>query len=45
MRAFLGKFSNKYPEQIEKKYYAAGKKGNPWYGGLEPGDLPPSALR
>lgn len=38
MRVFLGKFSNKYPEQIEKKYYAAGKKGNPWYGGLEPGD-------
>lgn len=38
MRIFLGKFSNKYPEQIEKKYYAAGKKGNPWYGGLEPGD-------
>lgn len=38
MKIFLGKFSNKYPEQIEKKYYAAGKKGSSWYGGLEPGD-------
>lgn len=38
MRLFLGKFSGKYPEQIEKKYYAALEKGNPWYGGVEPGD-------
>ena len=38
MRLFLGKFSNKYPEQIEKKYYSAQEKGNPWYGGVEPGD-------
>ncbi len=38
MRLFLGKFSGKYPEQIEKKYYAAQEKGNPWYGGVEPGD-------
>lgn len=38
MGIFLGKFSNKYPEQIEKKYYASGKKGGPWYGGVEPGD-------
>lgn len=38
MRLFLGKFSGKYPEQIEGKYYAAQEKGNPWYGGVEPGD-------
>lgn len=38
MRLFLGKFSNKYPEQIEKKYAAAGEKGNSWYGEVEPGD-------
>jgi Cdc6-like AAA superfamily ATPase len=38
MRLFLGKFSIKYPEQIEKKYYSAQEKGNPWYGGVEPGD-------
>ncbi|WP_326908691.1 AAA family ATPase [Sedimentibacter sp. MB31-C6] len=38
MRLFLGKFSGKYPEQIEKHYYSAQEKGNPWYGGVEPGD-------
>jgi 5-methylcytosine-specific restriction protein B len=38
MRLFLGKFSNKFPEQIEKKYYAAGDKGNSWYGEVEQGD-------
>lgn len=38
MRIFLGKFSGNYPEQIDKKFYAAGEKGNPWYGGVEPGD-------
>ena len=38
MRIFLGKFSKNYPEQIEKKYYAAGKKGGIWYGEVEPGD-------
>lgn len=38
MRLFLGKFSNQYPEQVEKKYYAAGDKGGSWYGDVEPGD-------
>lgn len=38
MRLFLGKFSNKYPEQIEKKFYAAGDRGSSWYGEVEPGD-------
>ena len=38
MRLFLGKFSNKYPEQIEKRYYAAGKKESSWYGGVQSGD-------
>ncbi|HHV26900.1 MAG TPA: AAA domain-containing protein [Tissierellia bacterium] len=38
MRLFLGKFSNNYPEQIEKKYYAAGDKGSSWYGDVKPGD-------
>jgi 5-methylcytosine-specific restriction protein B len=37
-RLFLGKFSNKYPEQIQKRYYAAGEEGNPWYGDVKPGD-------
>lgn len=38
MRLFLGKFSNHYPDQIERKYYAAGDEGGPWYGGVKPGD-------
>lgn len=35
---FLGKFSSQYPEQIEKKYYAAGEEGNTWYGNVQVGD-------
>lgn len=38
MRIYLGKFSSKYPEQIEKKYYAAGEEGNSWYGNVRPGE-------
>ncbi len=38
MKIFLGKFSANYPEQVEKKYYAAGEQGNIWYGGVQPGD-------
>lgn len=38
MRLFLGKFSNNYPEQIEKRYYAAGDENSSWYGGVKPGD-------
>lgn len=38
MKLFLGKFSTKYPEQVEHKYYAAGSEGNSWYGGVKPGD-------
>jgi len=37
-RIFLGKFSTKYPEQIEKKYYSAGAEGGVWYGGVKVGD-------
>ncbi len=37
-RLFLGKFSTKYPEQIEKKYYAAGEEGSSWYGDVKVGD-------
>ncbi|PKM74528.1 MAG: hypothetical protein CVU92_06030 [Firmicutes bacterium HGW-Firmicutes-17] len=38
MRIFLGKFGKNYPEQIEKKYYAAGPEGGVWYGGVKIGD-------
>jgi 5-methylcytosine-specific restriction protein B len=37
-RIFLGKFSNQYPEQIEKKFYSAGDEGGVWYGGVKVGD-------
>jgi len=38
MKIFLGKFSRNYPEQIEKKFYAAGEEGSNWYGGIQLGD-------
>lgn len=38
MRMFLGKFSENYPEQIEKKFYAAGAEGGIWYGDVQVGD-------
>lgn len=38
MSLYLGKFSKKYPEQIREKFYAAGKEGSEWYGGIKPGD-------
>ncbi len=37
-RVFLGKFSNKNPEQIEKKFYSAGAEGGVWYGDVKVGD-------
>ncbi|MGO4371569.1 hypothetical protein AB4Z21_12375, partial [Paenibacillus sp. MCAF20] len=37
-RLFFGKFDSKRPIQIQEKYYAAGEKGDSWYGGIEPGD-------
>lgn len=37
-RIFFGKFDSKRPIQIQEKYYAAGEKGDSWYGGIEPGD-------
>ena len=37
-RIFVGKFSKNHPDQIKEKYYASSKEGNPWYGGIEPGD-------
>lgn len=38
MRLFLGKFSNKHPEQIEKKFYYAGDEGSSYYGEVKQGD-------
>lgn len=38
MNIFLGKFINRYPEQIEKKYFSGGPEGSSWYGGMNPGD-------
>lgn len=35
---YFGKFSSKYPEQLEGKFYAAGPEGTDWYGGIKPGD-------
>lgn len=37
-RIFLGKFSVKNPEQIEKKFYSAGAEGSVWYGDVKVGD-------
>jgi len=38
-RLFFGKFGSDKPEQITERFYAAGPKGDTWYGGIEPGDL------
>ena len=35
---YLGKFSNKYPEQIQGKFYAAGSEGSIYYGDVKVGD-------
>ncbi len=35
---YFGKFSSKYPQQIEEKFYAGGEPGSEWYGGIKPGD-------
>lgn len=37
-RVFLGKFSNKNPEQVQKKFYSAGAEGGIWYGDVKVGD-------
>ncbi len=38
MNLFIGKFSTKFPEQIENKYYAGGVIGSVLYGGVKVGD-------
>lgn len=38
MRLFLGKFTNKYPEQIGKKYCAGGDENSGYYGDVKIGD-------
>lgn len=38
MNIFLGKFSKKYPEQIENKFCCAGKEGSKYYGDIKIGD-------
>ena len=37
-RLFFAKISREYPQQFEKNFYAAGKEGSSWYGGIRPGD-------
>ena len=37
-RLFFGKISRKFPEQLEKNFYAGGPPDSPWYGGIKPGD-------
>jgi 5-methylcytosine-specific restriction protein B len=37
-KIFLGKISKNYPQQFEENFYAAGKPGSSWYGGLQVGD-------
>lgn len=37
-KIYIGKFSDKYPEQIKERFYAAGDKGNIWYNNIQPGD-------
>ena len=36
---YFGKISSQYPEQHEENFYSAGTEGNPWYGGIKPGDF------
>ena len=38
MNIFFGKFSTKYPEQIEQRFYAGGPEGGSWYGDVKSGD-------
>lgn len=38
-KLYFGKFGVDKPEQITEKFYAAGPKGDTWYGGIESGDL------
>lgn len=33
-KLYFGKFGVDKPEQITEKFYAAGPKGDTWYGGL-----------
>lgn len=37
-RIFFAKISKEYPQQFEKNFYAAGREGSSWYGGIKPGD-------
>lgn len=37
-KLYFGKFGKDKSEQLKEKFYAAGPKGNSWYGGIEPGD-------
>ena len=35
---YLGKFSEKKPEQLQGLFYSGGAEGSSWYGGVRPGD-------
>src|SRR5690606_5912212 len=37
-RLFFAKISKEHPQQFEKNFYAGGKEGSSWYGGIKPGD-------
>lgn len=41
---FLGKFSNKNQEQVQKRFYVAGAEGSNWYGDIKIGDYVFAAL-
>src|SRR5690554_1777539 len=38
VKLYIGKFSKKFPEQKEEKFYAGGPEGDGQYGGIKPGD-------
>ena len=38
-KIFFGKFSKRFPVQVEENYYAGGSKESTWYGGMEVGDF------
>ncbi|MEJ6949410.1 hypothetical protein [Natronospora cellulosivora (SeqCode)] len=38
MSLYFGKFSRKYPQQINEMFYAGGERGSVYYGGIEAGD-------
>lgn len=37
-RLFVGKFTDRFEEQLDKLFYTGGEKGSTWYNGIDTGD-------